>query len=210
MLFRRRIKHPFFLLEILIGLALVSILLTCLFTAMTKGAALESRLDDARSISLQRQHFQTKLHDLFLSPSLLYTKKLADDQRKESLILMFDHGIDPDPQFSGSVIGRIYLDEKNNLSLALWPSESKSQSWRKEILLSNVQEFQFSFLGKIDKHVKKKINSELGWHEKWIKSREDVPSMIRLRVKQKETTCSYAFFPCKNELVNYFENGFRS
>jgi len=203
------------LLEILIGLALMSILFSFLFTSMAKSAQFEIKIDKAKAELLERQHLQTRLQDLFLTAhdASLYTKKLPGD-KKESLIAVFDHGIDPDPAFSGPILARIYLDDDRNLSLALWPldpEEKKTRPWRSEILLSHIDDFEFHLLGKKIEPGIAPVNAHLAWYDHWPETREENPSMVRLTIRQKGAALSYAFFFSSPEpLVTYWEGGYRS
>ena len=204
-------KRNFILLEIMIGLTLLSILLTFLFHAMSQGIKMEMRVDEARKILFKRQHLQSRLQDLFLSltPNRLpplYTK-LFPNEKKESLILYFDHGIDPDPQFSGPLLGRIYLEGDGKLVLAMWPLEKESKKWRKEILLDGVDYFQFQFLGQKEKKEDDEIGPNFAWHKMWPKNRGASPSILRLTVSQNEVESSFAFFLSKGEpFITYWHN----
>src|SRR5690606_19238183 len=100
---------------------------------------------------------------------------------------------DPDPAYSGSVLGRIFLDAKNNLSMAIWPlDKDKNTTCRTEILLPNIEDFEFEFLGKnsATKPEKKEkirpINSDFSWKTNWPKSHGSVPSIIRLSIREKK------------------------
>jgi len=208
------VKRPLFLLEILIGLALLSLLLTFLFTSLSKSAQFETKIESARSVLLERQRLQARLQDLFLSlrDSSLYTKRFPKE-KKESVVAIFDQGIDPDPAFSGSIVGRIYIDEEKNLSLAIWPLEKagKKRPWRKEILLSNVEDFEFLFLGKNTGPAIHPVNAQFAWYDTWPEERLDTPPMARLKVRQKGIDLFYAFFRASPEpLPTYWEEGFRS
>ncbi len=188
-------------MEILIGLSLLAILFSFLFTSIARSAEFETKIDRARKELCERQRLQTRLQDLFLSAAntSLYTKKLPGDEKEESLVAVFDNGIDPDPAFSGKVLARVYLDADRNLSLAIWPHEpalKKNHPWRNEILLSEVEGFEFLFFGK--------KNMEFAWESRWTSNRNENPSMIRLRVQQKGKSISYAFFFSSPEpLVTY-------
>lgn len=184
---------------------------------MAQGIKSEMRVTDARKILFARQQLQSRLQDLFLSiapdhlPSM-YTK-IFPPQQKTSLILYFDNGIDPDPAFSGPILGRIYIDEENNLALGLWPleKEKKNRPWRKEILLDHVTHFEFEFLGQKQKKEDKAITATLAWHKLWPKKRMETPSMIRLSIVQNDLTLLFAFFLTHAEpLITYWEEGYQS
>lgn len=181
---------------------------------MTRSAQFEKKIEKAKSALLERQHVQARLQDLFLTikESSLYTKKLPGDET-ESLIAIFDNGIDPDPAFSGPILGRIYLDNDHRLALALWPleKEKKNRPWRKEILLSHIDAYEFQFLGTKVASETDPVNSELAWHSIWPQLKGKNPSMVRLKIQQKEIDLSYAFFFSNPEpLITYWEGGFRS
>ncbi|HSX37706.1 MAG TPA: DUF1494 domain-containing protein [Chlamydiales bacterium] len=205
---KKAAKRTVFLLEILIGLFLISILVSCLFTSMAKSAFFEKKIEFTRNAILERQHLQTYLQDLFLSQYSMYTKKLGNEKNK-SLIAVFDHGIDPDPAFSGSVLARLYVDDERNLALAIWPMEKKEKTrlWRKINLLPQVETFQILFLGSKTRDSAFPVNEELAWNNDWPKERQESPLMIRLLIKQKEGSISYAFFTSAVSLVSYQQKG---
>jgi hypothetical protein len=147
-----------------------------------------------------------------LSKSSLHTKKLPGD-KKESLITIFDQGIDPDPAFSGPVLGRIYLDGENNLCLAVWPlgKEKGPFPWRNEILLPQVEDFQFYLLGEKTDAAALIVNAKFAWFKHWPETRSDAPSMIRLVIRHQGIDLDYAFsFANPEPLVTYWEEGYRS
>ena len=182
-------------------------MLTYLFSFFVESAKLEKRLDTARTEIVSRQLLQTRLQTLFSNlkkgsfQTTFYTKQFPNE-KNQSLLALFDNGIDPDPAFSGAVLARIYLDESKNLSLALWPAEKgKNHPWRKEILLSNVSSYTFEFL-------KKEREPLLEWATKW-KPSSDIPSIIRLSIVQSEKEpLRFAFFlPSTEPIPTYFNGG---
>ena len=182
-------------------------MLTYLFSFFVESAKLEKRLDTARTEIVSRQLLQTRLQTLFSNlkkgafQPTFYTKQFPDE-KNQSLLALFDNGIDPDPAFSGAVLARIFLDENKNLSLALWPAEKgKNHPLRKEILLSNVSSYSFEFL-------KKERQSPLEWAAKW-KPASDLPSIVRLSVVQSEKQpLRFAFFlPSSEPIPTYYEGG---
>ena len=209
-------KKAYLLFEMLIALGLASLLLTFLFSCLKQHLRVGMRIEAARTEILHRQNLQTRLQDLLTSlsyspsQSTLYTRPFPP-QGKESLVLLFDHGIDPDPLFSGKLLGRIYVDEKQNLCLAMWPIEhSKNRPWRKEILLPHVSNASFQFLGdKKEANPKiEPVTPQLGWHESWPKERGDLPFFIRLSLSQGDTSLDFAFrLPTATPVVTYWKRG---
>jgi hypothetical protein len=195
-----------------IALGLMAMLLTFLFNSIASGAKVDAKIESARSTLFSRQHLQARIQDLLLSLNYgqmppLYTQQFAGEKAK-SLVLSFDQGIDPDPTFSGILLGRIYIDDKKNLTLALWPNEKRGENipWRKELLLTSVDDFHFEFLGKhVDKE-SRAITTHLGWHSQWPKKRLEAPSMVRLFITQGQTQLKFAFSLSSSEpFVTYWE-----
>ncbi len=148
--------------------------------AITARGTLQTRLQSV----LNAIHYNSAEH--------LYTKSF-EKEKCPSLITIFDNGIDPDPAYSGPIIGRIYLDAENHLCLATWPlDENRKRPWRNEILLPNVSHFEFEFLGErsASEHGKKEkitpINAAYAWRTAWAKSqRASIPSIIRLTIREE-------------------------
>ncbi len=198
----------------------MAILFSFLFTSMARSAQFETKINSARTALLERGRLQLRLQDVFLSleqkNGSIYTKKIPKEPGS-CLIVRFDHGIDPDPMFSGCVLGRIFLDAEKNLCLAIWPAKSDEakRPWRKEILLSNVDRFNMEFLcrnqaapppSEIIRNAKSE--KQYVWESSWPKEKNEIPLMIRLTAFQKETPLSFAFFPpSSEEIATYWEKG---
>lgn len=184
---------------------------------MARSAKFEIKIESARKALLERQHLQTRLQDLFLSLQRdrlppIYMQRFPDE-KKESLVAIFDNGIDPDPIFSGPVLGRIYLDGQQNLSLAIWPLErsEKKRPWRKEILLSRIDDFHFQLLGKKTESNNQSVNTQFAWADRWPKNRQETPTMVHLFVTQNGIPLTFAFFFSSPEpIITYWEKGIRS
>ena len=145
--------------------------------------------------------------------SSLSTSSGSSFYTSDGLIAIFDNGVDPDPSFSGPIIGKVFVDSDSNLVLALWPLEKMEKNfYRKEILLPNVQKIRFQFLAKknaqqIDPKAVS-INSNLEWRTDWPKNRWDIPSIIRMIVQQKNQEIGFAFTaPILEPIVTYHERG---
>lgn len=187
---------------------------------MARSAQFETKINSARVALLERERLQIRLQDIFLSleqkNGSIYTKKIPKESCS-SLVVRFDNGIDPDPMFSGCVLGRIFLDKEKNLSLAVWPekSDEAKRPWRKEILLSNIDRFHVEFLcrnptplppSEISRNVKSE--KKYVWESSLPKEKNEIPIIIRLTAFQQETPLSFAFFPpSSEEIITYWEKG---
>lgn len=198
-------------------MSLTALLLTFLFSFFAQSAKLEKRLDSARIEITARQYLQTRLQDILTSIKKesvqipIYTK-LFPGEKQDSLLFIFDNGIDPDPDFSGTVLGRLFLDEEKNISLAIWPIEKeKIEHWRKEILFAQVSHFEFEFLvpKKETKGKIRAVNGSLEWRYQLPKEFYSVPSIIRLSIWEKqdeEKPIQFAFIlPSQEPIVTYWE-----
>lgn len=201
----------------MIALGLAAILLSLLFSFFAGSVRMNQRIDAARSHLYQRQHLQMRLTSLVTSivpRSALPFSTGSSFYTSDGLIAIFDNGIDPDPAFSGPIIGKVFIDSDSNLTLAMWPLEKMEKNfYRKEILLSNVQKIRFQFLAKKNsQQIDPKaiaINSNLEWRTDWPKKRWDIPSIIRLIVQQNNREIAFAFTaPILEPIVTYHERGF--
>ena len=132
--------------------------------------------------------------------------------RSPSLVFTYDNGVDLEALFSHRVLGRIFLEqegENRQLSLATWPVP---RCWReaeppmqKEVLLEHVTDLEFSFFnprspeddGKVqskgvrasvfDKNAKVEAEKDR-WHERWGMEYQDLPAIIKLRIKRDRPT----------------------
>ena len=168
----------------LVGLGLLAALLSLLFSFFTSSAKMDQKLKQSQHALLERQNLMNRLQSIFVSSiasnalddaSSLYTKNMQKEGPL-NLIVLFDHGIDPDPAFSGRCLGRIYLNEANQLCLAIWPEAHQKGGGkvREEILMQNVSSFQFRFLNRNQKEA-------IEWAEKWPKEeKRNIPSLIEL------------------------------
>ncbi len=169
---------------------------------------MDQRLEKASRALLERQHLMQNLNSILPAVSEkgeiknpLYLESIGKE-KEPSLIVYFDHGIDPDPAFSGQCLARIYLDEEHNLKLAIWPEKREKALVREQILLPNIGAFSFRFLTK-------KSNGSIVWDSKRSKDENTpLPSAVRLDLWQqeaeKEEPLSFAFFlPSKYPPIVY-------
>lgn len=184
-----------------------------LFSFFVESARIERKLDIARIEVGSRAALQTRLDTLFTTIDqqsnnhCFFTKKV-DNEPLTSLNFIFDNGIDPDPQYSGSVIGRIFLDNESNLCLTTKPMVEDSPHFRKEVILQNIVDFEFEFLGpKGGKRSKERaITPQLAWKKEWKEMQGRVPSIIKLEVQQKnekEPLQFAVFMPSSDPLIEY-------
>ncbi|HAB99122.1 MAG TPA: hypothetical protein DCE71_04805 [Parachlamydiales bacterium] len=199
-IFKKAVKRPMILFEIVVGLALLSMLLSLLFSFFTSSAKMQDKLKKAEAALEERQHLSSRLQTILTSvipssdpylPAPLYTQQFPEE-KNISLVVYFDHGIDPDPAFSGPSLARIYINPKHELCLAIWPREREKgkTSVRHEVLLRHVESFAFQF-------ATKKADQSIGWENKRpAKAKQTIPSLVRLDIwenEQKKPSLQFAF-----------------
>ena len=189
-----------------IAIGLTSILLTILFRFLVTNAKFERKVDLAAAAVLERQRIGERLEMILTSlqadgkTEVFYTALFPDDSLAQSLVVSFNAGIDPDPEFSSTVSGRIYVTESGELTLSYWSANKKA--YRTEVLLQNVRDLEWQFLGqKIDKEsTVPVIASNWAWLKDWPKKQGGHPEIIRLKLwcgvdkkKQKDPNLEFAF-----------------
>jgi len=172
-----------------VAIGLTAILLTLLFRFLMNNAQFERKVDQASAKVLERQRLGERLETILTSLQpvskesvALYTLPFPDDEVVESLVVSFNAGIDPDPEYSHVVTGRIFVTDRQELALVYWPLNK--EGYRTEVLLQNVRGLEWQFLGqKLDKDPKiPVIANNWAWLSKWPKERKTVPEIIRLKI----------------------------
>jgi len=198
-------KRYFTLLEVSIALCLVAVLVTLMLRFYSEAHLLDNKLDTAKEIVWQRSNTQARLSQVFkeipnasmTAPNIpaFYTKKYPKEDFP-SLTFIFDNGIDPSPDFSGPVLGRLALTGQN-LCLLIWPIEKEDKGYyRRELLMENVSKVSYEFFVTDEDSFK--------WQNQWESERKDFPSMVKIHVKDKENLLSFAFFlPIKDPEIIY-------
>lgn len=176
----------------MISLSLTALLLSFLFALFVYAGQGEKKIEQARREVGERHHLQTTLDTFFLGiesgSTPFYTERFPEE-KEASLVALFDHGLDPDPTFSGPLTGRIFLNPRRELTLAYWPlDKEKRQLWREERLLSNVTSFQFDFLAP-----QQKGPPLYDWTPRWPKELQKIPHFVRLTVWRGQEPLTFAF-----------------
>jgi hypothetical protein len=199
-------KKTFLLLEILIGLSLAGILLGFLFVFTVQNARGQKKTETARTISLTRTGFQTRMQDIFLALDLKVPSPFYTEEGK--LIFIFDQGVDPDPAYSGTIRGKLFLDPDKNIVLETSPLSSEEEPDflpRKEILFAKTGGFEIELLGGKHLPILRELTPTLAWHKEWPSNRSFPPSQVRFLIKENtDTTLYYAFhiaFP--DQMITY-------
>lgn len=238
-------RRLFTLLELLVALGLMLIILMSLGFFYYELEMINAEGDKLQKQSFRQRYLENRLANVlphanaidgYVQPgtkktdSLFFTSKEAGPGIKPgspNLIFTFDNGINYEKLLSNLVIGRLYLDEAGNLTLAVWPLPSR---WPKvglpqvkqEVLMEQVESIQFAFYVPPDPATEDQIRSKPiqgkaqymepepkgSWITDWRTEYHRLPAMIRLIVTYREgdseKTATYAFpFPNYKELIIY-------
>ena len=109
-----------------------------------------------------------------------------------SLIFIFDRGTYAQPQLSGKVLGKLYLDQASQcLCLGIWPfpeAEQFERSFSQHfVLLDGVSACKFEFYSPPDLF-RRPVDPEIvglprpkdGWQEIWLSSYKKVPALVKI------------------------------
>lgn len=163
-------------------MTLFSLLLTSLFFWYRYLTDKKSDLEKMKGPYLEERYlFQRLQRILPKSQTPLFTDN-------ESLIFCFDRGLYADPNLSGRVLGKLYLNEQcHTLCLGIWPApETKSLKPTQTLtLLDGIQTLSFEFYSPPDPFQKPVEPQEVGkprpipgWQKSW--SFDHLPALIRM------------------------------
>lgn len=191
---QRSVKRAIILMELLIALVLIGATLSLLFNFFANTLKFDRKVDLIRKETLTREHLQIRLLHFFTAivpksnlPDATDSPLYSLEDNSVGLAAVFDNGIDPDPNFSGAVLGELGLDGQKNLVLSLHPlTAAAKKNCRKELLLEQVQGLEFQFLSK-------KEAASFEWLKAWPKNRWDIPPIVRVIVKKKGKEFAFAF-----------------
>ena len=194
-------KHSFILIEIIISLFLITILLTFLFGYFSKITKIEIEIENIKNEVYKKNNLHIRLNNIFTQLNLKdfdqgrFYSKYEKDSKHLSLYLNYNNGIDPNPNFSEIVKAKLFVDDKNNLLLVIWPKDNKIKTARKEILLTNINKIEYKFLGEKDlqmeKYIIEKIAENSFWYKFWPKEKRILPSVVYIKINKN---MDFAFF----------------
>lgn len=222
----KRVGHRHFMtiIEVLISMALTMLAITALIYFYSQVDSLNNAVEKVQEESFHSRYFEGRLASI-LPKSLGETDPSKDflfittDGKPgltkggmPTLLFMFDNGIDLNPDFSNHVLGRLYVSEKGDLMLAMWPAPARWRSdqpvpMRKELLFENVEEMEFKFFIPPQKDKKRKLENE-GWVEEWGQEYRRLPALISVHltvIREGEKQKMTYLFPFANttDIIKY-------
>jgi hypothetical protein len=171
----------------MIGLILLGGIITALFTSFIQLKKKEHLIVKEQNKVLQRHSFAIRMEDIFYHLKPWGTNE-GFKTEKEGLFFPFDNRVDPDPDFSGAVLGRLSLQDQT-LYLTIYADDAKT---RKRIypLYKGVSECTFRVLDE--------TNEEPVW--KNISQGPPLPGIISITIQEEGEKKTFTFF------TNYYES----
>lgn len=202
-----RLRKSFMtLLETLIAFSLLSILLIFVFGLFKELSELTRHTEMAQKESFKMRYLETRLGFIFervvnekenARNFVFYTQPLNRSiSNSPSLIMSFNNEVRKNPQFSGDVLVRFYLDNNKQFRLATWPLkvDDPHQYFHEEILMDEVASISYLFYSPphqvndsntivTDKEGTKKSPAKDTWQPEWSIDYKEMPSMVEISIE---------------------------
>lgn len=208
-------------IELLISMTLTALILTTLFYFYRDIDWLNQDMNKTQREAFRISYLQNRLSDILpnaISPRTadkdfyFFVSHETDGLIKPnnpSLVFTYDFGANRDQKFASTVLGRLYLDTNNNLSLATLPppktwTPASIVKMKQEILAENVESLDFSFYVPPEKDRSKAGNNATkgmyggkaklqtqdvqpkdAWHADWKSEYNQLPALIKINLKFK-------------------------
>jgi hypothetical protein len=199
-------KRHLTLLETLIAISLLAIVLTMVFGFFRELAEISRQTELNQKESFQMRYAESRL-------SFIFERLVNENEEKKkefyfftqdagrgfsnqpSLIFSFNNEVRVNPNFSGDILARLYVDKDNRLCLAMWPFyvENPHVDMQKEVLMENVTAIRYEFYSAparllnengLEKADVQKVEPEKNrWYEnEWLKSYNQMPAIMKLSI----------------------------
>ena len=178
---KKRESRAFTLLEVMIALALASMLMLFLFDMYREVAVQKIAAEKLEEKQFAEQKVQMRLTEIFSKASLREDELF--NVRGKDIFFTFHNGVDADSRFSGEVKG-LLSHSKERLELRIRPLDGSGE--RMELLMENVKAVTYEFFDK---------EKERAWTPHWDNESLSIPAMIKLKITKKdEKETEFAFF----------------
>lgn len=177
-------KRPFSLIEVVICIALFTLLLNSLFGWYRHLNDKKRVLEKENSHLVEKRYFLQRLNNIIPCATTPFFYE-------DGLVFKFDRGLHENPALSNIILCKIYRDTKSNtLFISIWPDPEKKFSHEPNQifpLLDNVTELEFSYYfppnpfkkGVDPEHVGKNIPKE-GWQKTWLYDYGVLPAIVQM------------------------------
>lgn len=202
-------KVPFTLIEMVISIGLTVIIMSSLSFFYWQVSTINRLMDKTQNEAFQKLYVENRFSQII--PHINSAKDTTTDSiffmsnesrppfkpGTPSLVFTFDNGVKLDKEMSYLVVGRLFLDDKNRLILAMWPApkrwkENEPIPMTKEVLMENVETLSFSF-----------YEAPL-WSTEWNKEEKELPALLKIIIKRDKEELQYVFpVPNSKKFITY-------
>jgi hypothetical protein len=161
MKFKRIRARHMTMMELLIGMALASLLMVVLTQFYSQVSTMNTASEKAQKESFKRRYVEYRLSAVLPATLEKINKKVtfftSNDlsgllaENSSSLVFIYQAGPSQDPARSGNLLARLYLDKQGRVGLATWPvpknldKESALPPAHNEILMEGIEKLEFKF-----------------------------------------------------------------
>lgn len=163
-------KQSVTLLELLIGMVLLTGLLAILFGVYRQQQLTQIELSAVRNDGLSKNFVDQRLCQIFLSINRDFSL-LPQNNGPPVLVFIFDGGLNLKAAFSGELQGLLAPSDQGDLYF-LTCSKERGEAIRKELLIANIAKIEYSFFSVEDKK----------WHETWVSKKNELPAFCSVKI----------------------------
>lgn len=163
-------KHSITLLEVLIGLVLMGIIVSFLFSLLRQTLEKKQEMAQLKQMIFPREMMRLKMNQIINSLAKKESGIYTDSYEDHPALFFCHENKDKEINFCGVIHSMLYVNEHKQLVLTTF---SKQDSKRDEILLENIHAFTFELFDQ----------TKAIWESKWPKTKAQLPEMVRLHLK---------------------------
>lgn len=201
-------KRPLTLIELLLSLALFALLIQSLFFWYRSLSETQSKMGNKRWEVLEKRYSSQQLQKIFshVQPdSYFFTTGPESTTDGDTLVFVFDNGLQSNPHFADKVLARLFIDkEEQTLCLGIWPHPDRgvSSPGKTVVLLENVQGLSFEFYFPPNPFKKTVEPKEVGkalpqerWQSEWLSNYNTLPPLMKVHFHRsgEKRPLTYAF-----------------
>lgn len=213
-------KRAFSLLEVMVALALTSLILVSVLSFFKEISKTNRIAEGVAQESFRLRYLESRLSQIFPTAGSNLSKKdfyFFSTHNPPALTLSYDNGTCKQKELSNTVLGKFFLDpQKRCFYLATWPSPDKwtpgiQPPLKLEILMEDVDEINWEFFVPPDKNWKPKLLGNTsktgsskqdppvkptvssGWTAEWRQEYKLLPGLIRLQLKSGGKSSRFIF-----------------
>ncbi|MDR2540153.1 MAG: hypothetical protein LBC45_06220 [Chlamydiales bacterium] len=174
-------KHSITLLEVLIGLILIGIILSFLFSLLRQTLEKKQEIAQLKQTIFPREMMRLRMNQIIHSLAKKESSICTDFYKDHPALSFYYKNKDKDANFCGIIHSMLYVNEYKQLVLSTF---SKQDSKRDEILLENIHAFTFELFDQ----------TKVVWESEWLKTKGQPPEMIRLHLNIDQDTYDLVLF----------------